>query len=91
MELKLERKLADKRIFPAIDINQSGTRKEELLMSADELKINWNLRRVLTALEQQQALELLMTKLKETKTNVEFLMQVQKTTPSLPETGDSGE
>ena len=91
MELKLERKLADKRIFPAIDINQSGTRKEELLMSADELKINWNLRRVLTALEQQQALELLMTKLKETKTNVEFLMQVQKTTQSLPETGDSGE
>ncbi len=91
MELKLERKLADKRIFPAIDINQSGTRKEELLMSPEELKINWNLRRVLTALEQQQALELLMTKLKETKTNVEFLMQVQKTTPSLPETGDSGE
>jgi transcription termination factor Rho len=91
MELKLERKLADKRIFPAIDINQSGTRKEELLMSAEELKINWNLRRVLTALEQQQALELLMTKLKETKTNVEFLMQIQKTTPSLPETGDSGE
>lgn len=91
MELKLERKLADKRIFPAIDINQSGTRKEELLMSPEELKINWNLRRVLTALEQQQALELLMTKLKETKTNVEFLMQVQKTTPSLPETGDTGE
>ena len=91
MELKLERKLADKRIFPAIDINQSGTRKEELLMSPEELKINWNLRRVLTALEQQQALELLMTKLKETKTNVEFLMQVQKTTPSLPETGEYGE
>jgi transcription termination factor Rho len=91
MELKLERKLADKRIFPAIDINQSGTRKEELLMSPEELKINWNLRRVLTALEQQQALELLMTKLKETKTNVEFLMQVQKTTPSLPETGDAGD
>ena len=89
MELKLERKLADKRIFPAVDINQSGTRKEELLMSPEELKINWKLRRVLTALDQQQAIELLMTKLRESKTNMEFLNQIQKTTPGIPDTSDS--
>ena len=89
MELKLERKLADKRIFPAVDINQSGTRKEELLMSPEELKINWKLRRVLTALDQQQAIELLMTKRRESKTNMEFLNQIQKTTPGIPDTSDS--
>ena len=89
MELKLERKLADKRIFPAVDINQSGTRKEELLMSPEELKINWKLRRELTALDQQQAIELLMTKLRESKTNMEFLNQIQKTTPGIPDTSDS--
>jgi transcription termination factor Rho len=81
MELKLDRKLADKRIFPAVDVDASSTRKEELLLSAEELKVVWNLRRVLHALETQQALELLLNKLKETKSNGEFLMQVQKTTP----------
>ncbi|HEX5016766.1 MAG TPA: transcription termination factor Rho [Actinomycetes bacterium] len=81
MELKLDRKLADKRIFPAVDVDASGTRKEELLLGADELKIVWSLRRVLHALEPQQALELLLSKLKETKSNTEFLLQVQKTTP----------
>ena len=80
MELKLDRKLADKRIFPAVDVDASGTRKEEILMAPDELAVVWKLRRVLHALDQQQALELLLDKMKQTKTNVEFLMQIQKTT-----------
>ena len=82
MELKLDRRLADKRIFPAVDVDASGTRKEELLMGAEELKIVWKLRRVLHALETQQAIELLLTKLRETKTNYEFLTNVQKTAPA---------
>jgi transcription termination factor Rho len=81
MELKLDRKLADKRIFPAVDVDASGTRKEEILMARDELMVVWKLRRVLSALEDQQAIELLIDKLKQTRSNVEFLMQVQKTTP----------
>ncbi|MFM9136510.1 MAG: transcription termination factor Rho [bacterium] len=83
MELKLDRKLADKRVFPSVDVDASGTRKEELLMAPDELKIVWKLRRVLHALDQQQAIELLLTKLRDTKSNLEFLLQVQKTTPSV--------
>ena len=81
MELRLSRSLADKRIFPAVDVNASGTRREELLMSRDELQIVYKLRRVLGALDQQQAIELLTGKIKDTKSNVEFLLQVQKTTP----------
>lgn len=81
MELRLSRQLADKRIFPAVDVNASGTRREEVLMSNDELKIIYKLRRVLGGLDQQQAIELLLGKLRETKSNVEFLLQVQKTTP----------
>ena len=88
MELKLDRRLADKRIFPAVDVDASGTRKEELLMSAEELKIVWKLRRVLHALEAQQAVELLQGKLRETKSNYEFLLQVQKTTPTVNGKGD---
>jgi transcription termination factor Rho len=83
MELKLDRRLADKRIFPAVDVDASGTRKEELLMSSEELKINWKLRRVLHALDPQQAIELLLNKLRETRSNYEFLLQVQKTTPTM--------
>jgi len=82
LELRLRREYADKRIFPAIDVVTSGTRREELLMGKDELQIVWKLRRVLSALEGQQALELLLNKLKSTKTNIEFLMQVNKTTPT---------
>ncbi len=82
MELKLSRSLADKRIFPAVDIDASGTRREEILLPADELKVAWKLRRVLSALDQQQAIELLLQKLKENKTNIEFLLQVAKTTPN---------
>ena len=80
MELKLDRKFADKRIFPAVDVDASGTRKEELLMAPEELQIVWKLRRVLHALDSQQALELLLSKMKETKSNAEFLLQIQKTT-----------
>nr|WP_239068841.1 transcription termination factor Rho [Cellulomonas pakistanensis] len=82
MELRLSRSLADKRIFPAVDVNASGTRREEILIAPDELKIVWKLRRVMGALDQQQAIELLLGKLRETRSNVEFLLQVQKTTPS---------
>ncbi|MBO4272424.1 transcription termination factor Rho [Microbispora triticiradicis] len=81
-ELKLNRSLADKRIFPAVDVDASGTRKEEILMGKEELAIVWKLRRVLHALDMQQALELLLEKMKETKSNAEFLLQVQKTTVS---------
>ena len=79
MELKLDRGLANRRIFPAVDVNASGTRREEILLSGEELKIMWKLRRVLAALDQQQGIELLIDRLKKTKSNVEFLMQVQQT------------
>ncbi|MFF1491295.1 transcription termination factor Rho [Streptomyces sp. NPDC058304] len=82
MELKLDRKLADKRIFPAVDVDASGTRKEEILLNSEELSITWKLRRVLHALDSQQAIELLLDKMKQTKSNAEFLMQIAKTTPS---------
>ncbi|MEV0219496.1 transcription termination factor Rho [Streptomyces sp. NPDC050704] len=82
LELKLDRKLSDKRIFPAVDVDSSSTRKEEILLGSDELAITWKLRRVLHALDQQQAIELLLDKMKQTKSNAEFLLQIQKTTPS---------
>ncbi|AMB57952.1 transcription termination factor Rho [Microterricola viridarii] len=82
MELRLSRQLADKRIFPAVDVNASGTRREEMLMSSDEVKITWKLRRALAGLDQQAALEAVLGRLKETQSNVEFLMQVQKTMPA---------
>jgi transcription termination factor Rho len=80
MELRLRRELAEKRLFPAVDVDASSTRKEEILLPPDELKIVWQLRRVLHALEPQQALELLMEQMRKTKSNAEFLLQVQKTT-----------
>ena len=82
MEIRLRRDFADKRIFPAIDAVQSGTRREELLMSKEELAIIWKLRRVLSGLDGQQALELLLERLRKSQNNLEFLMQVQKTTPT---------
>ena len=78
MELRLDRKLADKRIYPAVDIEASGTRKEELLFDSHELKQVWKLRRVLLALEPGAALELLIDRLKTTKSNAEFLAEVAK-------------
>ena len=83
MELRLSRQLADRRIFPAIDVNASGTRREEMLFGPEELRIMWKLRRVLGTLDQQSALELILEKLKDTQSNAEFLMLVQKTTPSV--------
>lgn len=87
-ELRLSRQLADKRIFPAVDVNASSTRREELLMGVDETKITWKLRRALAGVDQQQALEIVLGRLKETTSNVEFLMQVQKTMPA--PTGHNG-
>ncbi len=80
-ELKLDRRLADKRMFPAVDVDASGTRKEEILMAPEELAVVHKLRRVLSSLDKEQALELLREKLKNTNSNYEFLMQVAKTTP----------
>ncbi|GAA3682592.1 hypothetical protein GCM10023081_20750 [Arthrobacter ginkgonis] len=80
MELRLSRQLADKRIFPAVDVNASGTRREENLLSQDEVKIMWRLRRVLSGLDTQQALELLTGKIRDTQSNAEFLMLVNRTT-----------
>lgn len=82
MELRLDRKLSDKRIFPAVDVDASSTRKEEILLGSDELAIVWKLRRVLHALDQQQAIELLLDRMKKTQSNAEFLLQIQKTTPA---------
>jgi len=81
MELKLSRQLADKRIFPAIDVDASGTRREELLMGREELNIIWKLRRVLAGLEDQQALEMLLNRMRKTQNNSEFLVVISKTTP----------
>ncbi|MGH3435980.1 MAG: transcription termination factor Rho [Sciscionella sp.] len=78
-ELKLDRRIAERRVFPAVDVNPSGTRKEELLLSPDELAVTHKLHRVLHALDSQQAIDLLMDRLRKTKTNIEFLMQVAKT------------
>jgi transcription termination factor Rho len=88
MELRLSRQLADKRIFPAVDINASGTRREEMLMSPQETKIIWKLRRALAGLEQQQALELVLSRLKDTASNVEFLLKLEKSMP-VPQESDS--
>ena len=89
MELRLSRALADKRIFPAVDVNASGTRREEMLLGDEEVKVTWKLRRALAGLEQQQALEIVLGKLKETSSNVEFLMQIQKSLPAPTTNGHS--
>ncbi|HEY8533556.1 MAG TPA: transcription termination factor Rho [Micromonospora sp.] len=80
-ELKLDRKIAERRTFPAVDVSASGTRKEELLLSPEELAIVHKLRKVLASLDPQAALDLLLDKLKQTRTNTEFLMQIAKSTP----------
>jgi transcription termination factor Rho len=82
-ELKLDRKIAERRVFPAVDVNPSGTRKDELLLSPDEFGIVHKLRRVLSGLDSHQAIDLLMSQLRKTKTNYEFLVQVSKTTPGM--------
>jgi len=82
-ELKLDRKISERRVFPAVDVNPSGTRKDELLLSPDEFSIVHKLRRVLSGLDSHQAIDLLMSQLRKTKTNYEFLVQVSKTTPGM--------
>jgi transcription termination factor Rho len=86
MELRLSRALADKRIFPAVDVNASGTRREEMLLGTDEVKVTWKLRRALAGLDTQAALESVLGKLKETSSNAEFLLLVQKSMPGGAET-----
>ena len=76
MELRLSRQLADRRIFPAVDVNASGTRREELLFSPEELKIVWHLRRALGTLDVQEASDYLLGRLRKTETNKDFLMSV---------------
>ena len=76
MELCLDRRLADRRIFPAIDINRSGTRKEELLFTPEEIRRVWMLRKVLNELDPVEAMEMLIQKMRKTKINAEFLMTI---------------
>jgi transcription termination factor Rho len=80
-EIKLDRKIAERRVFPAVDVNPSGTRKDELLLSTDEFAVVHKLRRVLSGLDSHQAIDLLMSQLRKTKNNYEFLVQVSKNTP----------
>jgi transcription termination factor Rho len=78
MEVHLDRKLADRRVFPAIDIIKSGTRKEEMLLSKEDLQRVYVLRRVLTPLSPVEAMELLLSRMSKTKSNVEFMAAMQK-------------
>ncbi|MGK8360611.1 transcription termination factor Rho [Corynebacterium amycolatum] len=80
-ELKLDRKISERRVFPAVDVNPSGTRKDELLLSTEEARIMHKLRRILSALESQAAIDLLIKQLKKTRNNKEFLMQVASSAP----------
>ena len=78
MEIHLDRKLVDKRVFPAIDIQKSGTRKEELLIDPEDLNRIWVLRKVLNPLSAVEAMELLLDKMGKTKSNQDFLASMQK-------------
>ncbi len=83
MELRLRREMADKRIFPAIDPVASGTRREEMLLTREELAIIWKLRRVLSGMnDDQAALEMLLNRMKKTQSNLEFLHVISRTTPN---------
>ncbi|MFH5231577.1 transcription termination factor Rho [Antrihabitans spumae] len=82
-ELKLDRKIAERRVFPAVDVNPSGTRKDELLLNPDEAAVLHKLRRVLSGLDSHQAIDLLIDRLKKSRNNLEFLMTVSKTAPGL--------
>jgi transcription termination factor Rho len=78
MEIHLDRKLTDKRVFPSIDVQKSGTRKEELLISKEDLNRIWVLRKVLSPLSPVEAMELLLDKMSKTKTNADFLASMQR-------------
>ncbi|MDO5098430.1 MAG: transcription termination factor Rho [Corynebacterium sp.] len=90
-ELKLDRKIAERRVFPAVDVNPSGTRKDELLMPKEEAQVMHKLRRILSALDNQQAIDLLIKQLKKTKNNREFLMQVASSAIMNTEDGEEVE
>ncbi len=81
MELRLRRDLADKRVFPAIDVVASGTRREELLVGREELAIIWKLRRLLSGMDSQAGLEMLLKQMRKSQSNTDFLIQISKTTP----------
>ncbi|WIM68626.1 transcription termination factor Rho [Corynebacterium breve] len=85
-ELKLDRKISERRVFPAVDVNPSGTRKDELLLVQEEARIMHKLRRILSALDSQAAIDLLIKQLKKTKSNGEFLMQVAQSAPMAADT-----
>ena len=87
-ELKLDRKIAERRVFPAVDVNPSGTRKDELLMGHDEYAVTLKLRRVLSGLDSHQAIDLLIDRLRKSSSNAEFMMQVAKTAPAAGNTAD---
>jgi transcription termination factor Rho len=76
MELVLDRRLSDRRIYPAIDINRSGTRKEELLFTPEEIKRIWMLRKVLNEMDPVEAMEMLVSKIRKTRVNAEFLLSI---------------
>lgn len=80
-ELKLDRSISERRVFPAVDVNPSGTRKDELLLVPDELRIMTKLRRILSGLDSHQAIDLLIKQLKKTKSNAEFLMGIATSAP----------
>jgi len=78
MEVHLDRRIAEKRIYPAININRSGTRREELLMEPEELQKIWILRKVLHSMDELDAMEFMLNKLKSTKTNSEFFESMKR-------------
>ena len=78
LEVHLDRRIAEKRIYPAININRSGTRREELLMEPDELQKIWILRKVLHSMDELDAMEFMLNKLKSTKTNSEFFESMKR-------------
>jgi transcription termination factor Rho len=79
-ELRLDRRLADKRLYPAIDVAPSGTRREELLLDPDELAVMRSLRAALAAMDSRQAMEHLLTQLRKTGSNAEFLLRMAQST-----------
>ncbi|WP_288813605.1 transcription termination factor Rho [uncultured Corynebacterium sp.] len=87
-ELKLDRKISERRVFPAVDINPSGTRKDELLLGPDEARILHKLRRILSALDSQAAIDLLIKQLRKNKTNREFMLQIASSAPLAGEDED---
>lgn len=87
-ELKLDRKIAERRVFPAVDVNPSGTRKDELLLGPDEARVMHKLRRILSALDPQAAIDLLIKQLRKNKTNRDFMIQIASSAPLADEEDD---